>query len=336
MQTVTSVGELYRDTAVYSSSDMFSPPSERLPHVIRFELTKGCSWGRCTFCGGFDGIRFGVKKIGEFETHVDEVFARIGKQSRLARSLTRIFIGGGDALGADTCLLQDAIYYAYQQFYFTTGRIPKRVALYGRTQDFLQKGVRELRRLERFLSLVYWGVESGSSEVLSYVNKGCTEDDLIKAAEIIHRTLIETSVMVMPGLGGMKFYREHIERTALVLDMIQPKFVTFMGINPAPNSLYMKRMRVEQESGANRPLTDPELVEQMTEMIRCMPVFDTKLGCFGKEIDAVGYNPLHFNSVNIRYESDKLQLINQISERAASANQEFYRSGVINPAFSLQ
>jgi hypothetical protein len=68
---VASVDELYADRTLYTSKDMFSPPSERLPHVIRFELTEGCDWGKCTYCGGFDGVKFREKSLEDYKAHVD-------------------------------------------------------------------------------------------------------------------------------------------------------------------------------------------------------------------------------------------------------------------------
>lgn len=41
---VRTLKGLYSDRELFSSQDMFSPPSERLSHVIRFELTTGCNW----------------------------------------------------------------------------------------------------------------------------------------------------------------------------------------------------------------------------------------------------------------------------------------------------
>ena len=97
---VRKVDQLYQDRELYSSPDMFSPPAERLPHVIRFELTTGCNWGRCSYCGGFDGIEYRVKTADEYREHVDQVWKRIGKRTRLAEDLGRIFIGA-DSIGIE-------------------------------------------------------------------------------------------------------------------------------------------------------------------------------------------------------------------------------------------
>lgn len=326
-QRVRHVNELYQDRDLYISPDTFSPPAERLMHVIRFELTKGCSWARCTYCEGYDGTKHVIKDIDDYKRHVEEVWERIGKRSSLAERLRSIFIGEGNALEVKTEILDEAIQHTTNKFIENTGNHPRRVSLYGRTGDILQQGKKGLEQLchgktgwSRFftgssqdrLNLIYWGVESGSSKVLDYVKKGCNEDAIIKAAKIVRNVPVETSVMIMPGLGGERFYDEHIRDTARVLGEIRPRFLTFMGVNPAPKSRYSRTMVQEREEGRNRPLTDKELAEQMTEIIARMPAFRTKVGCFNHFVDAVGYNPLNFGAFDISYGSSKDYLVKEL------------------------
>ena len=120
--------------------------------------------------------------------------------------------------------------------------------------------------------------------------------------------------MIIPGLGGRKFYEEHIEETAKVLGSIRPKFITFMGINPAPKSRYTLKMNEEQLSGENRPLSDLELFTQMIEIINEMPFFETKIGCFNDKIDKVGYNPYELRSVDFNNRTDKRNFIRECKE----------------------
>jgi len=305
-----NLDKLYSDRRLYTSRDMFSPPSERLPHVIRFELTTGCNWARCTYCDGYEGVKAGQKSLGGYKEHVDAVWERVRdwdgakEGGRQVKRLKRTFIGGGDALNVQKKKLVEAIRYTGRKFGFNTGRFPKRIALYGRTQSIRRKGYKGLNDLFYVgsgygLDLVYWGVESGSTAVLDYVNKGCTQDDILAAASEVRRSRVRTSVMVMPGLGGMKFYEDHVCSTTEVLNEIKPQFVTFMGVNPASCSDYSQRMAEEETAGTNRPLNNGELATQMIEMIEALPNLRTKLGCFDCTIDQVGHNPLPFGSFQI-------------------------------------
>ncbi|MFH1500894.1 MAG: hypothetical protein ABIE22_03015, partial [archaeon] len=162
------------------------------------------------------------------------------------------------------------------------------------------------------VNLIFWGLESGSTKVLDYVRKGYTQEDIIRAAEIINSSPVEASVMVMPGLGGARYYEEHLRETAKVLGIIKPKFITFMGLNAHPDSLYARIMAEEQRLGINRNLKDDEKAMQMIQMIEEMPGFETTIGCFSNEIDKVGHNPLEFRgntSEKIKDSTDKRDVV---------------------------
>lgn len=316
---VRNVNQLYPDKELYSSLDMFSPPAERFHDVIRFELTTGCNWGRCTYCGGLDGVRYRVKTADEYRKHVDQIWERIGKRTALAEDLSRIFIGGGNALEVGTSKLFNAIIYTGEQFMKFTGESPRRIAIYGRTDSIRKKGKGGIERLfnedSKFgLDLVYWGVESGSTAVLRYVKKGCTQDGILRAAETLNGTGLGASVMIMPGLGGIKYSDRHVRDTARVLGEIRPKFLTFMGVNPSPKSAYARQLATEKKEGKNRPLTNKELAEQMIWIIEEMPASDTKVGCFDCEDDKISHNPLTFDNADISYKEDKDRLVKDLKE----------------------
>lgn len=305
---------------------MFSPPSERLDHVIRFELTTGCTWNACTYCNGYERITPRVKTLEEYEEHLKRVWGRIGYNSSLARNLKRVFIGGGNALAADSELLSRALRETKHYFRKYTWEEPKRISIYGRTTDIIAKG-NPLRQScfsegDVQLDLIYWGVESGSDKVLEYVNKGYTQEDLLRAAEIMEDVFIMKSVMIMPGLGGINYYQEHATETARILGRINPTFITFMGINPAENSVYSRRMQQEEARGENRPLTNREKAEQMITIIEKMPIMENgyKVGCFDNSIDVVGHNPLTFGSVKIESWYDRLNLLNLLKDKLARLN----------------
>lgn len=82
-----------------------------------------------------------------------------------------------------------------------------------------------------------------------------------------------------------------------------------MGVNPAQNRAYVRKMKQEQEAGINRPLTDLELAEQMKEMIKSLPEFKTLIGCFNPFIDGVGYNPINFGSEHIIRPKEDLERV---------------------------
>ena len=120
---------------------------------------------------------------------------------------------------------------------------------------------------------------------------------MVHAGETVNEAKIDLSAMIMPGLGGKRFYQQHIDGTVKLLNSVNWKYVTFMSINPAENSIYQRVMDREEEKGTNRPLTDAELVKQVSEIIsRLHTGSNKKVGMFGEEIDAVGKNPIVFHA----------------------------------------
>jgi len=281
------LAKAYSDPEIYSSPDMFSPPSERRPHVLRLELTTGCDYGKCTYCNGFKGIRFSEKTYEEFMEHYKAVLGALGNHRR---NIRRLFIGGGNALSAKQETLLRVLARLESDFNY------ERIATYGRADTIVEKGVSQLKSLaSKGMTLIYWGIESGSNEVLAYTNKGTAQEEMLRAGEIADEADVKLSVMIMPGLGGIKHYDSHVAETASLLNKINTKFITFMAINASPDSAYSRRMRKEIVEGTNRPLTQKEIVEQVRDMIGLMKPRGQKIGMFDCGIDQVGQNPIAFN-----------------------------------------
>lgn len=278
----------YQNKRLFSSADMFSPPSEKRPHVLRLELTQGCDYNACTYCGGYKGIDFRIKTIEEFKLHAKEVIKAIGEESE---NIERVFIGGGNALNARQETLVEALRFINKRL------DPRRISIYGRTSSILSKGKDNLSSLRNSgLDMIYWGIESGSDQVLEYVHKGTDYMRMHDAGTIIDKTGIELSVMVMPGLGGARYLEEHALKTAKLINDISPSYVTLMTINPPASSAYSTRMSEEEAAGDNRNLSDKEIVEQIKIMIKGIkPYGGMRIGMYGCEVDPVSRNPLSFN-----------------------------------------
>ena len=243
------------------------------------------------------------------------VMERVGHRTCFARRFERLFIGGGNALSLETPRLLEALALAVKSFKTCTGSRPRRTALYGTTRDILMHGKEGLDQLwneNAGLDLIYWGVESGSDEILKAVRKGDTKKKLLTAAKLMRTSTIDTSVMIMPGLGGARFSESHVKETAKVLSAINPKFITFLGVH-APGTKYAAWMRSEEAEGLNRPLTPRETAEQTIAIISAMrPEYPVKIGCFGNDIDKVANNPLPFNSAELDDACEKREVVDSL------------------------
>src|SRR5690606_34806557 len=69
------------------------PPDQYLSVVL--QATEGCTWHRCTCCTFYQDRPFHVKSEDEFQRHVDEVRAFLGRGVLMRKS---VFLGDGNAL----------------------------------------------------------------------------------------------------------------------------------------------------------------------------------------------------------------------------------------------
>lgn len=275
----------YRDRNLFSSRTLSSPPSERKGHVLSLELTTGCDYNRCTFCTEYTQLPVATKSFAEFKEHTDRVAEAIGSAKS---GIQRLFIGSGNSLGVATEQLLKSINYAREVF------APQKITLYGRTTSILEKTVTELTMLkEAGLTLIYWGLESGSDEVLDYTHKGCTRDEMISAAQKLTAAGIEISAMLIPGLGGLKFSEQHVVGTLELLHSIDIKYLTLMAINHNHPSSYTTKMQSETD---NRHLSPDEVNAQVYELLAGLEPTGLQIGMFTDEIDLVSSNTKRFNT----------------------------------------
>lgn len=274
----------YKDPQLFSSPTLSCPPSERKAHVLRLELTTGCDYNRCTFCSEYTDMVAVTKSFDQFKDHVDRVADMIGSERS---RIQRLFIGSGNSLGVDTGLLLRCLGYATDVF------SPEKISLYGRTTSILAKSCDELKKLkESGLSLIYWGLESGSDEILDYICKDCTRDDMINASKKLAAAGIEVSAMLMPGVGGLKFSQQHVEATQDLLHNMDIKYLTLLSINPSESSLYERNM---QSAVDNRHLTPEEVKVQVYQLLEGLKPSGVHIGMFTEEIDQASSNTMRFN-----------------------------------------
>jgi radical SAM superfamily enzyme YgiQ (UPF0313 family) len=299
----------------YSLNPMSPPPAETKSNVIQFSLTEGCSHSACTFCDMYEKKAYHIKSLDEFKQHVDDVISSLTRSE--IRGIDRIFVGAGNALSVNTNELMKATQYALLKVKKATRKIPRRLAIYGNTKDILEKDSEDLEKLKcggtcsgtcskdtlgdrRGVDVIYWGIESGNSDVLKMAGKGYEQRELFEASSLINRVEIKTSVMIIPGLGGIKYFDEHVMDTASILSCLRPEWITFMGIEMKEGAPYTQIMKNEMEKGNNRPLTPKEIVEQTAQIIEKIS-FNTTLGIHGKDVHPTGFNPIPIGTKKLSY-----------------------------------
>jgi len=151
----------------------------------------------------------------------DEIKAEIDLASKHMPDTKRIFLADGDALNLSTERLIQILDYIREKF-------PKfeRISCYAMPKNILEKSLEDLKKLyDSGLTMFYIGIESGSDIILKKVTKGATSQTIIKSCQKAKDAGYTISCMVILGLGGKTYSKQHIDDTAKVLTAAAPHYV---------------------------------------------------------------------------------------------------------------
>jgi radical SAM superfamily enzyme YgiQ (UPF0313 family) len=209
---------------------LFRPPSEAESLIL--QVTIGCSWNRCTFCGMYRTKSYRVRPLGEVEKEIAAV-AHAGWRPR------RVFLADGDALAAPAEFLAAVLGAIRTQ-------LPEvqRVGIYGDSRAVLRLGVAGLARLKALgLGIVYFGVESGDDDTLRAVRKGATAARQLEACRVATEAGVKLSLMVLLGLAGVEGSRRHAEATGRFLVAAAPTYAAALTYTPVPGTERWEEIR---------------------------------------------------------------------------------------------
>jgi radical SAM superfamily enzyme YgiQ (UPF0313 family) len=269
---------------------IFRPPSEADSLIL--QVTVGCSYNRCTFCGAYQGKRFRIKSFEEIKEDVDEVSPY---------KIRRVFLADGDALSIPQKGLLQILSYLKARL-----KGLERVGVYANAKDILRKDVEELKALRDLgLEILYLGLESGDPEVLKRIKKNATVDQLIRAGKRVKESKILLSVTVILGIGGVEGSPSHAAETGKVLSAMNPDYVGALSLMIVPGTPIAK----EIETG-NLVLPTPfVLIQELETMItNCQFTH-----CFFASNHASNYLPLRIQMPEQKEEA--LRRIREVLQR---------------------
>ena len=267
---------------------IFRPPSEAESLIL--QVTVGCSYNRCTFCGAYQGKSFRIKDFEEVREDIDEI-------SSYHPGVQRVFLADGDALIIPKKGLLRILDYLNIKL-----RRLERVGIYANAKDILQKDVEELKALkDKGLGIIYLGLESGDREILRRIKKNATIDQLIRAARRVKESGILLSVTVILGIGGMEYSEAHAEATGKVLSEMDPDYVGALSLMVVSGTPIEK----EIETGKLILPTPFGLIQELETMIENCHF----TRCFFASNHASNYLPLR-----IRMPEEKEEALRRIRE----------------------
>jgi len=197
---------------------VFRPPAEANSAII--QATLGCSWNRCAFCEMYTTKKFKVRKFEELKPEIETL-------ANIYRGVKKIFLADGNAFVLSTKNLIPILEEINLQF----GRI-QRISSYALPKDILAKTEVELRELQSLgLKLLYIGIETGDDELLKLINKGETYNSIVDGILKVHEAGIETSIMIINGLGGKKYSDQHAINSAKIINQLNPKYLSTLTLS---------------------------------------------------------------------------------------------------------
>ena len=191
---------------------MYRPPSEGKSLI--FQVTLGCSFNECSFCDMYRSKEYS-------ERSWDDVKGEIDLMAKQIPDTTRIFLADGDALNLSTDYMIKIVEYLYKNF-------PEleRVSCYAMPMNILKKTPDELKRMNTAgLNMLYLGIETGSDIILKKITKGATSATIIRACRKAIETGFTLSCIMILGLGGRNYSKEHIKETARVVNESSPHYL---------------------------------------------------------------------------------------------------------------
>jgi radical SAM superfamily enzyme YgiQ (UPF0313 family) len=247
--------------SLQSSIGPIRPPSEAYSLLVR--VTKNCPWNRCEFCSVFKGQRFerrtvkdvkedilAAKRIVEdVQSWADQSGYGLGYVARLNNipwiqdgGVKSVFLQDSDSLIIGTESLVEILEFLRETF-----PTLERICSYARAKTIFRKRPEALRRLRKAgLSRIHIGMETGDDELLSYIRKGATSEEMVSSGRMAVDAGFEVSEYMMPGLGGREKWEPHARNSAKVLNAINPHFIrlrTFHLIEDSP--MYERARRGE-------------------------------------------------------------------------------------------
>ncbi|MBI5890825.1 MAG: radical SAM protein [Nitrosomonadales bacterium] len=184
---------------------LFRPPSEGDNLII--QTTLGCSFNQCSFCAMYRSKQY-------IERPLADVLADIHQAAADWPDAKRVFLADGDALALPTEHLLTILHELAATFPRLT-----RVSCYATPGNLQRKSTEELVLLrEHKLTLLYFGIESGSDLILKKITKGTTQRRMAEVLHKAHASGMKVSATVILGLGGTQHSDEHIVGTIALLN----------------------------------------------------------------------------------------------------------------------
>lgn len=286
--------------SIQYNEPVFRPPGEAQSAIL--QATIGCLWNKCAFCEMYTSKQFKSRSF-------DELKSEIKLLSQAYKGIKKIFLADGNAFVLSARKLIPVLSEINHQF----NRV-QRISSYALPKDILSKSEKELKELRALgLKLLYIGIETGDNELLKLINKGETFNSTLDGIKKAHQAGMDTSIMIINGLGGKRYSRQHAIKSAEIINILQPKFLSTLTLS----------LPFGQEHFQNRFLGDYQQ-QTVRELFKELLLFIENL-----EVENVIYRSDHVsNNLVLKgvLGKDKTQIITNLKQAINSISDGIYPS----------
>ncbi len=194
----------------------------------------------------------------------DDVIADIEElaQNPLLQQCRTAFLQDADALVMPTDQLIRVLQSLKQHF----PRV-ERITSYARANTLFHLKPDQLNRLHAAgLSRIHIGIESGSDDVLQFIDKGTSHEKQKTACIKARSAGFEICCYLMPGLGGRRWTEVHARESARLIREVEPHHVRLRTCYVIENT----PLAEDLAAGRFEPLSEPEIIREirllLTEM----------------------------------------------------------------------
>lgn len=182
------------------------PPDQYMAVVL--QASEGCSYNTCTFCDFYRDRPFRIKSPQDFEAHARAVRAFLGDGLSLRRT---IFLGDANALVIPMPRLLPLMEIANREFDVT-----RLGGIFAFLDGFSgeKKSAADYAHLAALgLKRVYIGMESGSPELLEFLHKPGSADDVVRTVQTMKEGGVSVGIIILLGAGGRRYAAGHVHDT---------------------------------------------------------------------------------------------------------------------------
>jgi radical SAM superfamily enzyme YgiQ (UPF0313 family) len=209
---------------------LYRPPSEA--RSLIFQITEGCSYNGCTFCGMYITKKFSLKPMNKIKEEIDRIPESIREE------IHKIFLADGDAVIYPFEELMEILDYINLRF-------PKlrRISSYAGPHAIYSKTQKEWQEIyNKNLTLLYFGLESGNNKVLELMNKDMKADEIEPHCINLREIGFKLSVMVILGGGGRRYSVEHAIDSAKWISKVNPDYFSLLTLFIRRKKDYFKKI----------------------------------------------------------------------------------------------